>query len=73
MYFFNLAECPLLSAPEYGRIVIMTGNTVNDTITIECNENFILMGSAVRQCQQNGVWSGTVTKCIGKLTTITST
>ena len=45
----------------------MTGNTVNDTVIIECNENFILMGSATRQCQQNGEWSGTVTKCIGKL------
>ena len=51
----------------------MTGNMVDDTVAIECFENFILMGSAVRRCQQNGQWSGAVTKCIGKLTIIAIT
>lgn len=58
-------ECPILSSPEYGSIVINTGNGYNDTVVIECFENFILIGSAIRRCQPNGQWSGTLTKCVG--------
>ena len=73
VHIYTVAECPVLSSPDYGRIVSMSGNTFNDTTVIECFENFILMGSAVRRCQQNGQWSGTVTKCVGKLTIILTT
>ena len=64
--FCLLVECPILSSPEYGRIVINTGNEINDTVVIECFENFILMGSSMRRCQLNGQWSGTPAKCVGK-------
>ena len=60
-------ECPLLSTPEYGYIVSATGNTINDTTTFKCYKNFTLTGSAIRRCEANGQWSGTVTKCVGKL------
>ena len=60
-------ECPLLSSPEYGHIVSITGNTINDTVVVKCFDSFILIGSAVRRCQPNGQWSGTDTACVGKL------
>ena len=68
MYFCTIADCPLLSSPEHGHIINATGNTINDTIIIGCFENFTLVGSAIRRCQPNGQWSGTVTKCVGKWT-----
>ena len=66
--FCTIADCPLLSPPEHGHIINATGNTINDTIVIECFENFTLMGSGIRRCQSKGQWSGNVTKCVGKLT-----
>ena len=69
MYIYlYVDECPLLTSPEYGSIVSVTGNTINDTAVIKCFENFVLMGSAIRQCQPNGYWSGNDTTCVGKLT-----
>ena len=36
-------------------------------MTFECDQGFILKGSAVRRCMENGKWSGTEGICIGKL------
>jgi len=63
--FVLVAGCQVLSAPENGQIVSTTGNKINDTIVIECSENYKVMGSDVRRCQPNGQWSGVSTKCEG--------
>lgn len=44
---------------------VRTGNdlTVGSAIFYRCNDGFILMGSKVRVCQENGVFSGMQPKC----------
>ena len=36
-------------------------------MTFECDQGFVLKGSAVRRCMENGAWNGTEAICIGKL------
>ena len=36
-------------------------------MTFECDQGFVLKGSAVRRCMENGTWNGTEAICIGKL------
>ena len=67
----SIDNCPLLSSPEHGHIASTTGNAITDTVIIECFDNFVLLGSEIRRCQPNGQWSGTATKCVGKLTIVT--
>ena len=62
-----IAGCESLIPPGYGCIVSSTGNEIGDTITIECNEGFTLLGTATRRCLSNGQWSGVPTQCAGKL------
>ena len=52
-------------APKNGSLF---GNktTYPNKITLSCDEGFILVGSAVKQCQANKTWDGLETVCEGK-------
>ena len=63
--FLNVAnDCGPLSVPMNGTL---TGNltTYPNKATFSCDEGFILRGSAIRMCQPDKRWSGTVTFCEG--------
>jgi len=36
-----------------------------DIVTFECDPEFVLKGSAVRKCLENGTWNGTEAICTG--------
>lgn len=59
-------DCPILGKPISGR---KYGSEYNhgDIVTFECDQGFVLKGSAVRRCMENGTWNGTEAICIGKL------
>lgn len=46
--------------------VNFTGRSVGSPATFSCKCGYELIGSRVRYCQGNGVWSGNGTICVGK-------
>ena len=58
-------ECPLLSDPADGRVLV-TDRTFTNNATYECDEGFFLSGMTSRQCQADMTWSGTEPDCIGE-------
>lgn len=48
-------------------IVIQSGESVGDTLVVRCNKNYRIDGSHIKECLENGNWSGLTTKCISKL------
>lgn len=56
------SDCPVLGTPISGR---KYGSKYNnrDIVTFECDPGFVLKGSAVRKCLQNGTWNGTDAIC----------
>lgn len=67
--YLYTAGCEKLAAPAYGHIVTSTGNRIDDTTTIECDDGFTLLGSTTRRCRASGQWSGVPTQCVGELVT----
>ena len=61
---FSARDCGPLPVPTNGSSV---GNltTFPNKILFNCDEGFILRGSDVRHCQENGTWSGIQTFCKG--------
>ncbi|MGH0126653.1 UNVERIFIED_CONTAM: hypothetical protein FKN15_028786 [Acipenser sinensis] len=59
----KLMSCGELSSPPNGnRIGTLT--TYGATAIFTCNTGYTLTGSHVRECQANGLWSGTETRCL---------
>ena len=58
--------CPQLASPRNGRVSV-SGRTVEDNATYSCRVGFKLTGSAERECQQDGKWSGIEPVCSCKL------
>ena len=58
-------DCGHLPVPRNGSSY---GNltTFPNEIGFVCDDGFILVGSKVRACQENGSWSGNETFCEGK-------
>lgn len=58
-------DCPVLGTPINGR---KYGRRYNygDEVSFECNEGFVLKGSAIRKCTINGTWNGTEAICKDK-------
>ncbi|XP_067016857.1 complement factor B-like isoform X1 [Acropora muricata] len=55
-------DCPVLGIPINGR---KYGSKYNyrDEVTFECDDGYVLKGSARRECTKNGNWSGTEALC----------
>ena len=65
--FFSMAvpraiQCSALSDPAFGSVVL-TGRKVGSTATYSCNSGYVLDGSSLRVCQQDGQWSGEAPTC----------
>lgn len=43
---------------------ILTKSNFGDVVTYECNENYILLGTATHRCLPNNTWSGQLPECI---------
>ncbi|KAJ7394693.1 Mannan-binding lectin serine protease 1 [Desmophyllum pertusum] len=55
-------RCPPLLTPEHGN---MTGDsfTFKDVVEFDCEEGYLLTGSAVRECLNTGDWDGLAPEC----------
>lgn len=58
-------SCGSLSCPPNGN-KIGTLTTYGATAIFTCNTGYTLVGSHVRECLADGLWSGTETRCLGK-------
>ena len=63
-YYISAVMCPPLLRQLSG-IVLWTDLSVNSTATYTCNGGFELIGSEVRTCLSNGVWSSDEPVCTG--------
>lgn len=63
--FPPVISCGELPSPANGK-KMGTLTTYGATAIFMCNTGYTLVGSHVRECQANGLWSGVETKCLGK-------
>lgn len=63
--FFLVISCGGLPSPPNGN-KIGTLIVYGATAIFTCNTGYTLVGSHVRECLANGLWSGTETQCLGK-------
>lgn len=64
-FFFLVISCGGLPSPPNGN-KIGTLTVYGATAIFTCNTGYTLVGSHVRECLANGLWSGTETQCLGK-------
>ncbi len=55
MFVVTVVDCGVLLAPRNGQVE-MSGTSVADKATYSCNSGFMLMGSRMRSCLDNGQW-----------------
>lgn len=58
-------SCGELPSPPFGTKLGML-TTFGATAIFMCNHGYTLVGSHVRECGADGLWSGTETRCLGK-------
>lgn len=58
-------SCGSLSCPPNGN-KIGTLTTYGATAIFTCNTGYTLVGSHVRECLADGLWSGAETRCLGE-------
>lgn len=63
--FSLVISCGGLPSPPNGN-KIGTLTVYGATAIFTCNTGYTLVGSHVRECLANGLWSGTETQCLGK-------
>uniref|UniRef100_A0ABM5FRU3 Sushi, von Willebrand factor type A, EGF and pentraxin domain-containing protein 1 isoform X2 n=1 Tax=Pogona vitticeps TaxID=103695 RepID=A0ABM5FRU3_9SAUR len=60
----EVVHCPELHPPENGYFIQnVCNNDFNAACGIRCKTGFDLVGSSIRLCQPNGLWSGSETTC----------
>lgn len=64
-FFFLVISCGGLPSPPNGN-KIGTLTVYGATAIFTCNTGYTLVGSHVRECLANGLWSGSETQCLGK-------
>ena len=65
--FLPGTDCPVLGTPISGWKHGSEYNT-GDIVRFECKHGFVLKGSTVRKCMENGTWNGTEAICRGNNT-----
>lgn len=66
LFFRLVISCGELPSPPFGT-KLGTLTTFGATAIFMCNHGYTLVGSHVRECGANGLWSGTETQCLGKI------
>lgn len=61
----SVISCGELPSPPFGT-KLGTLTTFGATAIFMCNHGYTLVGSHVRECGANGLWSGAETRCLGK-------
>ena len=59
--------CLPLVSPANGNVVV-SGLTLGSQATYSCVAGYELVGTAVRECQVDGIWTGSAPSCRRKLT-----
>eukprot|EP00058_Branchiostoma_floridae_P008085 XP_002593573.1 hypothetical protein BRAFLDRAFT_125152 [Branchiostoma floridae] len=64
----QINTCAQLPVPPNGRYNYLSGAnaTYNSVIQYTCNNGYNIQGSAQRQCQADGTWSGTDVQCVAE-------
>lgn len=62
---FVVISCGELPVPPSGHR-IGTLSVYGATAIFSCNSGYTLVGSRVRECMANGLWSGSEVRCLGK-------
>ena len=62
----TVVDCLNLTAPSNGQVSLTT-TTFGSVAMYTCEEGYLVMGSAMRQCQANGNWSEEEPTCESKL------
>ena len=55
---FSVVNCGPLHSPEFGAVSCSDGDLYNSVCRVDCDEGYILTGSATRTCLDSGLWSG---------------
>lgn len=72
LFFFPVAKCLPVEAPENGRIITTGAFELNreysfgQVVNFECNAEYKLVGNKELICSSNGKWSSDVPQCQGK-------
>ena len=64
-YIFPVVDCMNLTDPSNGRVSLTT-TIYGSVAAYTCEEGYMLMGSAMRQCMANGNWSQQEPVCRSK-------
>lgn len=62
---FSVISCGELPTPPSGHR-IGTMSVYGATAIFSCNSGYTLVGSRVRECMANGLWSGSEVRCLGE-------
>lgn len=65
-FVISVISCGDLGTPPNGN-KIGTLTVYGATAIFSCNTGYTLVGSRVRECMSNGLWSGTQVQCLGKI------
>lgn len=65
-FYFVVISCGELPSPAFGTKLGML-TTFGATAIFMCNHGYTLVGSHVRECGADGLWSGAETRCLGKV------
>lgn len=64
-FYYLVISCGELPSPPFGTKLGML-TTFGATAIFMCNHGYTLVGSHVRECGADGLWSGAETRCLGK-------
>lgn len=65
-FLILVISCGDLGTPPNGN-KIGTLTVYGATAIFSCNTGYTLVGSRVRECMSNGLWSGTQVQCLGEI------
>lgn len=65
-FLISVISCGDLGTPPNGN-KIGTLTVYGATAIFSCNTGYTLVGSRVRECMSNGLWSGTQVQCLGEI------
>ena len=59
----NISDCGALENPQFGTVSTAGGTTFGEVAVYYCNVGYSLIGNNERNCEADGLWSGTIPVC----------